>query len=403
MTDDQRQCVILVGGRGTRLGALTDAVPKPLLPVTGRPFLDYLVFEVRRHGFTRVTLLAGYRGEALTNAASAMERAYPDITIEVLIEPEPLGTGGALRFAADRLASEFLLMNGDSLFDFNYLDLAARAVSGEWAARLALVPGRDAARYGSVVLEGDRVVRFAEKTPISAVATINGGVYWMKRSVVDQVGPGNVSLERDVFPRLAEKGLLRGFAYDRFMLDIGVPESLAAASTLIPKQTRRAAVFFDRDGVLNVDHGYVHRRDQFEWIEGAVESVKAVNDSGKFAFVVTNQAGVGRGYYQEADVTALHAWMNRELARHGAHIDAFAYCPHHPEATVERYRRMCTCRKPSPGMIEGLIGRWPVDRAACLLIGDRETDLAAAAAAGIPARQFHGGDLRDMLGAWARA
>ena len=163
-------------------------------------------------------------------------------------------------------------------------------------------------------------------------------------------------------------------------------------------EPRRGAVIFDRDGVLNLDHGYVYRREDFEWVEGAREAVKAVNDAGLYAFVATNQSGVARGYYTEADVLALHAWMNVELAKVGAHIDAFEYCPHHEAGTVAAYTRACDRRKPAPGMIRDLLARYPIDPARSLMIGDNDTDMQAAKAAGIKGVKFEGGSLMAALG-----
>ena len=159
----------------------------------------------------------------------------------------------------------------------------------------------------------------------------------------------------------------------------------------------RGAVIFDRDGVLNADVGYAHRPDQIEWVEGALEAVKAVNAAGLFAFVATNQSGVGRGYYDEAAVERLHAWMGAEVAAAGGRIDAFVFCPHHPEAPLEAYRRDCDSRKPGPGMIRSLLARFPVDPARTVMIGDRDSDLAAAAAAGIEGMLFEGGSLLDLV------
>ena len=157
-------------------------------------------------------------------------------------------------------------------------------------------------------------------------------------------------------------------------------------------------MIFDRDGVLNEDVGYAHRPDQIRWVEGAMAAVKAVNEAGLFAFVATNQSGVARGYYDEADVKALHAWMNGELARVGARIDAFAYSPYHPEASVEAYRDPSPrCRKPSPGMILDLLAQFPVDPARTVMIGDRPSDMQAAQAAGIYGVIFNGGSLLEPV------
>jgi D-glycero-D-manno-heptose 1,7-bisphosphate phosphatase len=159
----------------------------------------------------------------------------------------------------------------------------------------------------------------------------------------------------------------------------------------------RPAIFFDRDGVLIADSGYVHRPDQVVWQPGAFTAVRRFNELGWLVFVVTNQSGIARGLYGEAELRDLHRWMAEEMARRGAHIDAFAYCPHHPETGLARYRRVCRCRKPAPGMIEALLAAWPVDRARSLLVGDRDTDMAAARAAGVKAHRFGGGDLAEFI------
>ncbi len=157
-------------------------------------------------------------------------------------------------------------------------------------------------------------------------------------------------------------------------------------------------MIFDRDGVLNEDVGYAYRSDQIRWVEGAIAAVKAVNDAGLFAFVATNQSGVARGYYTEADVQALHTWMNAELGRTaGAHIDAFVYSPFHPDAPLPAYRKDSACRKPKPGMILELLAGYPVDPARTLLIGDKDTDLAAAKAAGVEGLLFEGGSVLAAL------
>jgi D-glycero-D-manno-heptose 1,7-bisphosphate phosphatase len=162
-------------------------------------------------------------------------------------------------------------------------------------------------------------------------------------------------------------------------------------------QVLRPAVFFDRDGVLNVDSEYLFEIDKFFWIDGAIDAVRAVNDAGYLAFVITNQSGVARGLYEEADIHRLHDWMALELAARGARIDAFEYCPFHPDGVVERYRRVSERRKPQPGMIMDLIERYRVDTSKSFVIGDRPSDIEAARAAGLPGHVFVGGNLRDFI------
>ena len=158
----------------------------------------------------------------------------------------------------------------------------------------------------------------------------------------------------------------------------------------------RPAAFLDRDGVLNHDAGFVHRPEDFRWIEGAQEAVRYLKERGCLVFVVTNQSGVAQGLYEESDVAALHGWINRELARVGTQVDAFYYCPHHPEGARARYRRVCDCRKPAPGMLRQAMAEWPVDAARSFLIGDQPRDLEAAEAAGVRGYLFSGGNLLDM-------
>ena len=167
---------------------------------------------------------------------------------------------------------------------------------------------------------------------------------------------------------------------------------------MVPPQTKkRPTVFFDRDGVLNEDTGYPHQPSQIVWIDGSIEAVKYLNDAGYLVLVITNQAGVAQGYFDEPTVNSLHAWFNQHLANWGAHIDAFYYCPHHPNAAVERYRLVCSCRKPAPGLLLQAIAEWPVDLKRSILIGDKESDLAAAAAVNIKGVHFKSGNLFSFV------
>jgi D-glycero-D-manno-heptose 1,7-bisphosphate phosphatase len=159
----------------------------------------------------------------------------------------------------------------------------------------------------------------------------------------------------------------------------------------------RPALLFDRDGTLIVDRGWVHRPDDFCWIEGAAESIRWANDRGILVLVITNQAGIARGYYTEAEFHAFTAWINRELAASGAHIDQTYYCPHHPTEGRGKYRLLCNCRKPAPGLVELARAEWQFDSARSILIGDAEHDMEAAAAAGIRAARYTGGNLLDYV------
>jgi len=389
-----KQALILAGGFGTRLGELTRQTPKPLLPVGGKPFLEYIVWNLKRYGITRLLFSVGYLAERIMEHFSDGSRY--GVSIDYVVEREPAGTGGALLLALPKLDEIFLVVNGDTLFDLNYLDLALLMETDMPAAAMALRYVEDAGRYGEVRLVGETVAGFNEKAG-RGCGLVNGGVYVIRREAVKKLYAVPCSLERDFFPLFAAGGQLKGRAYDGFFIDIGLKESLSDAGILVPRWQRKPAVFLDRDGVLNIDYGYVHRPEDFTWIDGAPEAVKWLNDQGYLVIVVTNQAGIARGYYTEEEFLHFTAWMNEELRRRGAHVDAVYYCPHHPTEGRGPYRLECGCRKPAPGLISRALAEWPVNPEVSIMIGDQEKDLLAASASGIRSVLYKGGNLLEFV------
>ena len=224
------QAVILVGGRGTRLGALTNDTPKPLLDVAGRPFLSYLVDSLERQGFNDILLLAGYQADKV--AAFAQQNARAGLRLRCVAEEAPLGTGGALVNALPYLAESFIVLNGDTLFNIDLNDLAA-PLAGGTLVRLALRRVPDTSRYGRVVLEGEKIVAMQEKG-LSGEGLINGGIYYISKSCLEMLPEGECSLERDLFQNLIEERYVEGQEYNAFFLDIGVPEDYENAQLLVP-------------------------------------------------------------------------------------------------------------------------------------------------------------------------
>lgn len=389
-----KQAVFLVGGLGTRLGSLTTDKPKPMLEIDGKPFLEYVVRNAKRFGFNRMLFLCGYKGEQIRSHFGAGESL--GVALDYVFEQRLAGTAGALLEAAGMLEEEFLLINGDTLFDFNYLDLASRDPDGSWTVKMALRNVPNASRYGRVKLSDSKVTDFSEKA-LKGEGLVNGGVYFMKKDIIRTIRQVPSSLEKDVLPLLAQRGEVWGWSYKGFFIDIGLPEELARARRLIPAWNQKPAAFLDRDGVLNVDKGYVSRPEDFVWIKGAKDAVKYLNDRGHLVIVVTNQAGVARGYYSEEDVQNLHLWINEELRKMGAHIDAFYYCPHHPEVKDGPYAIKCNCRKPAPGLLLRALQEWPINKNESFMIGDKEADLKAAEAVGIQGHLFRGEDFLSFI------
>jgi NDP-sugar pyrophosphorylase family protein len=215
--------VILAGGRGTRLGALTDEIPKPMLPIDGHPFIEYLVWQLRSAGIGAIVISTGYRGETIRGYFGDGRRWGTDIRYSD--EATPLGTGGALRRAAALVEDDpFLLLNGDSICEVDPHALL-EAVMGDMLAAMTLTRVFDGGRYGAVELAPDgRVAAFRASGPAGKPALVNAGVYALRRELVDLMPvPDPVSLERDVLPGL--RGRIKGLVSDGYFIDIGLPET----------------------------------------------------------------------------------------------------------------------------------------------------------------------------------
>lgn len=391
-----RQAVFLVGGKGTRLGALTRETPKPLLPlIDDFCLLDLLIEEAERHGFTDIVLLAGYRGELIEKRYH--EQNIRGALIRVIREPQPLGTAGCLKLAKPILDPWFLLANGDSFFDINLRTLTAVS-SWDFDARIALREVTDVSRYGSVEHQNGIISAFREKSEsVAGRGDINAGIYLLSRRIADMVDRPT-SLETEIYPALVEKKRLRACKFDGYFIDMGLPDTYEQAIREVPPRRIRSCAFLDRDGVLNVDKGYTHKVSDLRWIDGARELIRDFNDSGRYVIIISNQAGVARGFYTEEDVEAFHTEMNVQLAAIGAHIDAFYFCPYHADGTIEKYTHPNhPNRKPNPGMLHNALEEWPIDASTSFFIGDKESDIGAAKAAGIKGLLFEGGNLRNFF------
>ena len=219
------QAVILVGGEGTRLRPLTSTVPKPVVPLVDRPFIVYMLEWLKRHGVDDVVLSCGFLATSVRNVLG--DGSQYGLRLRFVEEPEPRGTAGALKYAESFLDERFLMLNGDVLTDIDLTAQIAQHEATGAAGTLALVPVPDPSNYGLVRLREDNAVReFVEKPSADQIDTnlISAGAYVLERSIVDMIGPDrNVSIEREIWPRLVGEGLY-GFPAEAYWLDIGTPE-----------------------------------------------------------------------------------------------------------------------------------------------------------------------------------
>jgi D-glycero-D-manno-heptose 1,7-bisphosphate phosphatase len=363
-----RQAVILVGGKGTRLGEITRTVPKPMLPIADRPFLDYLLEMIARHGYEDILLLAGYLGEAVEAAYDG--RRIGEATVRVLRETVPLGTAGALTVSRHALDPRFLMMNGDAFFDINLRALEQASRQSGAMATLALRPVPDATRYGRVIEEQGKIVAFLEKDVKNpGPGIINGGIYVLRREVLDLIRALPCSLEQDVFPVLVERGEIRGLKFDGYFLDIGLPETLEQGRRELPNTRVRPAAFFDRNALVHFAEGDSSRLEAFQWTKGAVEAIRALNDRGYYVFVTGHRSDESR---------RLNATMQERLAPAGAHVDRFT-------------------REPVSNLLSEAMSAWPIVGERSFFIGAPGADVQAARSAGISSQIFGGGDLARLV------
>jgi dTDP-glucose pyrophosphorylase/histidinol phosphatase-like enzyme len=376
-----RQAVILVGGKGTRLGAITRAVPKPMLPIAGdRPFVDYLLEMIERHGYRDIVLLAGHLGETLEAAYDG--RRTGNATVRVLREPIPLGTAGALTIAREALHPRFLLMNGDAFFDINLRALEQTSQQTGATATLALRAVGNAARYGRVIEAEGKVLAFLEKDlSRPGPGVINGGVYVLKREILDLVHDLPCSLEQDVFPALAERGEIAGREFNGYFLDIGLPETLEQGHQELPGVRARPAAFLDRGALVDVADRDPFGPEGFRWISGAVEAVRTLNDRGYYVFVVSDRPGRAHPTAPLDEVCRVNSEIRERLAPEGAHIDRFYAAGH----------------RPFSNLLDEAKNEWPIVSERSFFVGAARGEVEAARRAGVAAHVFDGGDLARLL------
>lgn len=374
-----REAIVLAGGFGTRLAHVVPDVCKPMAPVAGRPFLRFIMDQLAAAGFDRVVVADGYRREQIEGFFGL---EYRGTAIEYSPEVTPLLTGGAVKRALSRCESDWVfVLNGDTWLDVDFAVMeAAVAVAPENAsAVIAVKRMRDFERYGTVDVDAcGALTAFHEKRPCEE-GLINAGVYLLRRDALDGM-PDKFSLESDYFERVVGDGELLAVECAGGFIDIGVPEDYELAQTMLAPLARPwKLAMFDRDGTINVDTGHLHEPEKLELIPSTVDIMRGYSDDPEYkVVVVTNQAGIAKGLYTEADMRRLHRYMENELEKLGVHVDAWYFCPHHPD-----YTGPCECRKPAPGMLLAAMLDFDAESVECLMYGDKPSDETAAIAAGV--------------------
>ena len=367
-----RQAVILAGGFGTRLSHIVSDVPKPLAPIKGKPFLDYVIQTLKQQGFDNFVFLTGYKAEQI-------EEHFKQLKNTTFIKEETaLGTGGAILNAFDKLQNEFFIINGDTFFDIDY-DILEQ-FGKDKPITLALRYTNNIERYGFVEIDGNFAIKsFVEKgslTDDKIDGYINGGIYYVQKSVLrpyaKQFNGEFISLETDIFPKLLSNNELNGLPLGGCFIDIGIPEDYYRAQDLIPdwiKKEMKPALFIDKDGTLIENTEYPHGKD-FKIIENTVDVVKQYAALNYHIVMITNQAGIGKGKFTKEEMQEGFDGIREFYKKEGVDFHDIEYCPYHKDSKIKEYAYDTLLRKPNPGMILTACEKLKIDLGNSIMVGD---------------------------------
>ena len=368
------QAVILAGGRGTRLKPLTDTCPKPMIEIHGKPFLAYQIEQLRDQGFKKVLLLLGYLPEVVQEYCGTGSRW--GIKIEYSISAVEDETARRLKLAESMLDPYFLLLYCDNYWPMRIDHMWARFAASGTPAMLTVYTNKDGYTRNSLRVGENGLVEVYDKsgrTPGLQGVEISYAL--INKSVLDLLPDTNISVEDALYMRLAERRQLLAYVTDHRYYSVGALHRLPLTETFFE---RKPSVILDRDGVLNRKPPraqYVRTWDEFQWLPGATEALRLLNEAGCRVIVVSNQAGIGRGEMTEEALRQIHEKMKAEVEQAGGRIDAIYHCPHDWDAG-------CECRKPAPGMLLQAQHDYNLDLTGTVFVGDDERDALAAERAG---------------------
>lgn len=370
------EVLILAGGKGTRLAEIVRDVPKPMAPISGKPFLEFLIKSVKDQGFFNITLLVGYKSEIIESHFG--NGSSFGVNIKYSYEQSPLGTGGCIKQAiSDSSSSHFLVLNGDTLFEAD-LDLFLSEAGNDFA--IALKYSQDSGRFGQVKIDDNyKVENFLEKQLTGHDGLINAGIYSFSKDILNYFPvEDSFSIEQVVFPSLSSKRKLKGIPLGGKFIDIGIPADYEKAQNFLQEfkfSQRTPALFLDRDGIIIKDTGYVSSISQVEFYPGIIPIIKLVQKMGYPVYMITNQAGVGRNYFSLEVCDSINQHIVDHLKTQGAFLTKCFVSPFHPSHGVGEYKRDSLLRKPNPGMILLAQEHMSIDIRKSLMIGDKTTDI----------------------------
>jgi D,D-heptose 1,7-bisphosphate phosphatase len=367
-----KQAVILCGGIGSRLGNITKKTPKPLIEIGKKPFLDYLIDNLIKYEVERILLLCSYKSNKFFKKYH--NKKINKLTKIICIdEKKQLGTGGAIINAKKKLDDYFYLINGDTFFEGDLFQLNENFDRTKYDVIIASQKIYNE-RYGSIELRNDIVKKFNVDKK-KKLSNINLGTYIINKKILNKYKKIKISLENNILPDLTKRKKIQCFSYEKkFFIDIGIKKDLQKAKKILPK-IKYPTVFLDRDGVINLNLGYVSKIKNFHFTKNIFKAIKYFNRKNYLVFIVTNQSGIGRGYYTEKKMKDLHLWMKKKFKNNLCRIDDIFYAPYYKFSNKYSLKEHYNLRKPNIGMYNLALKKWPIDKKKLIMIGDSEIDL----------------------------
>ena len=393
--------VIMAGGKGSRLRSITnDEIPKPMVPVDGKPLLEYQVEKLKTYGIKKIVMIVGHLGEKIVDHFKDGKNF--GVEIDYIFEKEPLGTAGAFYYLKDKIdAKDFMLVFGDVFFDMDFDRMEDFHFKN--SALTTLLAHPNGHPYDSDLIRMDdkgRVIGFDSKHNVRDYwydNMVNAGMYIINRKLLDLVKePVKTDFEKDILANQVKIGAnIYAYHTPEYVKDVGTVDRINATveelkSGLIQSKNlknKQRAIFIDRDGTINVSKGFISKADDLELIPGSIEAIKAINKSGALAIVITNQPVIARGECSFEELHNIHNKLKTLLGEKGAFVDDIFYCPHHPdkgfEGEVPELKFDCECRKPKTGMIDEAVEKYNIDLSKSYMVGDSTMDLETARNAGV--------------------